>query len=121
MRVPTRRDESPVTGHQSLLGLTPLDATLTSERAAKSFSCNTYEKHTGGEGGGNAAILSLTSNICPPTSRASAMTRRHNADNGDFNSARLTLLRRPMVNVTFALRVSHSPGRDCILEFEPEP
>jgi hypothetical protein len=30
----------------------PLDTTLTSKRAAKSFSFNTYEKHTGGEGGG---------------------------------------------------------------------
>src|SRR5713226_1325879 len=42
--------QSPVTNHKSL-HLTPLDATLTSERAAKSFSCNTYKKHTGGEGG----------------------------------------------------------------------
>ena len=31
--------------------LTPLDSALTSKRAAKSFICNTYEKHTGGEGG----------------------------------------------------------------------
>src|SRR5713101_2298463 len=38
------------TNHKSLR-LTPLDATLTSERATKSFSCNTYKKHTGGEGG----------------------------------------------------------------------
>src|SRR3989442_2100263 len=30
----------------------PLDTTLTSKRAAKSFSFNTYKKHTGGEGGG---------------------------------------------------------------------
>ncbi len=30
------------------------------------------------------------------------MTRRHITDNGDFNSARLTLLLCPMVNVTFA-------------------
>ncbi len=31
--------------------LSPLDSALTSERAPKSFTCNTYEKHTGGEGG----------------------------------------------------------------------
>src|SRR5260370_10866913 len=32
--------------------VTPLDSALTSKRAAKSFTCNTYEKHTGGEGRG---------------------------------------------------------------------
>src|SRR6266568_907673 len=31
--------------------LSPLDSALTSKRAPKSFTCNTYEKHTGGEGG----------------------------------------------------------------------
>src|SRR5712691_1580402 len=31
--------------------LTPLDSALTSKRAAKSFTSNTYEKHTQGEGG----------------------------------------------------------------------
>src|SRR2546427_752481 len=31
--------------------LSPLDSALTSKRAAKSFTCNTYEKHTQGEGG----------------------------------------------------------------------
>jgi len=30
--------------------LSPLDSALTSKRAPKSFTCNTYEKHTGGEG-----------------------------------------------------------------------
>src|SRR6266571_5139371 len=30
--------------------LTPLDSALTSKRAPKSFTSNTYEKHTGGEG-----------------------------------------------------------------------
>src|SRR5258708_18476007 len=32
--------------------LTPLDSALTSKRASKSFRCNTYEKHTQGEGVG---------------------------------------------------------------------
>jgi hypothetical protein len=49
------------------------------------------------------------------------MTRRHNADNEDFTPARLTLVRSAMVNVTFALRVSDSPGKGCILEFEAKP
>src|SRR6266704_3624865 len=31
--------------------LTPLDSALTSKRASKSFTSNTYEKHTQGEGG----------------------------------------------------------------------
>ncbi len=31
--------------------LTPLDSALTSKRVSKSFTCNTYEKHTQGEGG----------------------------------------------------------------------
>jgi hypothetical protein len=49
------------------------------------------------------------------------MTRRHNAHNEDFTPAHLAPLRCLMVNVTFVLRVSHSPGRACILEFEAEP
>jgi hypothetical protein len=52
--------KSPVTNHESLrltpltstlakfTAATPLDSALTSKRAAKSFTCNTYEKHTGG-------------------------------------------------------------------------
>ena len=31
--------------------VSPLTSALTSKRAPKSFRCNTYEKHTGGEGG----------------------------------------------------------------------
>src|SRR5713101_3624903 len=54
--------ESPVTNHEFLrlshststltrfASASPLDSALTSKRAAKSFTCNTYEKHTGGEG-----------------------------------------------------------------------
>jgi hypothetical protein len=41
--------ESLVTNHESL-PLTPLDSALTSNRASKSFTSNTYEKHTQGEG-----------------------------------------------------------------------
>src|SRR2546425_12276082 len=35
--------------------VSPLDSALTSKRPAKSFTCNTYEKHTQGEGGPLAA------------------------------------------------------------------
>ena len=54
--------ESPVTNHEFLrlshststltrfASASPLDSALTSKRAAKSFTCNTYEKHTGGGG-----------------------------------------------------------------------
>ena len=47
---PFRIHQSPVTNHESL-PVSPLDSALTSKRAPKSFTCNTYEKHTGGEGG----------------------------------------------------------------------
>jgi len=46
--------------------LSPLDSALTSKRAAKSFTCNTYEKHTQGEGGpprGSTRITSHQSRI----------------------------------------------------------
>src|SRR5712692_8689683 len=43
--------------------VTPLDSALTSKRAAKPFTCNTYEKHSQGEGG-----ACPTSNLEPPTS-----------------------------------------------------
>jgi hypothetical protein len=58
--------ESPITSHRSLFAspaasiltnfasATPLDSALTSKRASKSFTSNTYEKHTGGEGRGPA-------------------------------------------------------------------
>src|SRR2546422_3752384 len=42
--------------------LTPLDSALTSKRPAKSFTSNTYEKHTQGEGGArSASFASFTS------------------------------------------------------------
>src|SRR5438445_176053 len=47
---PFRIHQSPVTNHESL-PVSPLDSALTSKRAAKSFTSNTYEKHTQGEGG----------------------------------------------------------------------
>jgi hypothetical protein len=58
-----RSHESPITSHRSLfvspsastltrfVSATPLDSALTSKRVSKSFASNTYEKHTGGEGG----------------------------------------------------------------------
>src|SRR5713101_8034366 len=93
-------------------------------KGSLSLLAATLTKNIPGGGGGGWQIhssFSLASNIFPPTSRAPAMTRRHNTANGDSSSARPTLLRHPMVNVTFVLRLSHSLGRDCILEFEAEP
>src|SRR5438445_12770533 len=46
---PFRIHQSPVTNHESL-PVSPLDSALTSKSVPKSFTCNTYEKHTGGEG-----------------------------------------------------------------------
>src|SRR3989442_7079721 len=46
---PFRIHQSPVTNHESL-PVSPLDSALTSKRAAKFFTSNTYEKHTQGEG-----------------------------------------------------------------------
>ncbi len=60
---PFRIHQSPVTNHESL-PVSPLDSALTSKRAPKSFTCNTYEKHTGGEGG--SLIQRPTSNLRPP-------------------------------------------------------
>src|SRR5713101_612320 len=42
--------QSPVTNHKSLR-LSPLISALTSKRAPKSFTSNTYKKHTQGGGG----------------------------------------------------------------------
>jgi hypothetical protein len=43
--------------------VSPLDSALTSKRAAKSFTSNTYEKHTGGEGG-SLSLLCLIHVLC---------------------------------------------------------
>src|SRR5713101_4828347 len=43
--------------------LSPLDSALTSKRGAKSFTSNTYEKHTQGEGG---PVQPPTSDLQPP-------------------------------------------------------
>src|SRR5260370_10768423 len=66
--------------------LSPLDSALTSKRAPKSFTCNTYEKHTQGEG----ALLAsdhespITSHESPPPcgtiSRATPAQRRTTND-----------------------------------------
>jgi hypothetical protein len=47
MVVPSERSEP----RDLSLRVTPLDSALTSKRASNSFTCNTYEKHTQGEGG----------------------------------------------------------------------
>src|SRR5712692_5645650 len=65
LQSPVYPEAGRVTNHKSLR-LTPLDATLTSERAAKSFSCNTYKKHTGGRGDG------LTPQVTGQTSQLTA-------------------------------------------------
>src|SRR5437879_139708 len=50
--------------------LTPLDSALTSKRAPKSFTCNTYEKHTQGEGvtSSHACLSASRSPGCQPPS-----------------------------------------------------
>jgi hypothetical protein len=51
LQSPVYPEAGRVTNHKSLR-LSPLISALTSKRASKSFTSNTYEKHTGGEGGG---------------------------------------------------------------------
>src|SRR5260370_41196547 len=54
----------------------------------------------GGEGGSKSTVpLSLASNFCPPTSKAPAMTRQHNTDNGDFSSTRPSVLLCPWLTL----------------------
>src|SRR5437899_7320837 len=50
--------------------LSPLDSALTSKRAAKSFTSNTYEKHTHGEGGASShtCLFASRSPGCQPPS-----------------------------------------------------
>src|SRR2546427_12621365 len=47
--------------------LSPLDSALTSKRAPKSFTCNTYEKHTQGEGSlvAQASACVWRRSVCP--------------------------------------------------------
>src|SRR5713226_3642223 len=52
----------------------PLDSALTSKRASKSFTSNTYEKHTQGEGG-----LVAQASACVPTRLPVATTTAHSA------------------------------------------
>src|SRR5712692_1339577 len=47
----------------------PLDSALTSKRACKSFTSNTYEKHTGGEG--VPLFPSVAATLPPESSRRS--------------------------------------------------
>ena len=72
---PFRIHQSPVTNHESL-PVSPLDSALTSKRAAKSFTCNTYEKHTQGEGvARSASFASFTSFASSASSPPSACAR----------------------------------------------
>src|SRR5712691_2552357 len=50
LQSPVYPEAGRVTNHKSLR-LSPLISALTSKRASKSFTSNTYEKHTQGEGG----------------------------------------------------------------------
>src|SRR5713226_4519046 len=50
LQSPVYPEAGMVTNHKSLR-LSPLISALTSKRASKSFTSNTYEKHTQGEGG----------------------------------------------------------------------
>ncbi len=52
----------------------PLDSALTSKRASNSFTSNTYEKHTQGEGG-----LVAQASACVPTRLPVAATTAHSA------------------------------------------
>src|SRR3989441_6660862 len=47
--------------------LSPLDSALTSKRAAKPFTSNTYEKHTQGEGGPPHVGTRITNHESPVT------------------------------------------------------
>jgi hypothetical protein len=57
--------------------LTPLDSALTSKRAAKSFTCNTYEKHTQGEGGPPRLGTRITNHESPVTASMRYNLPRH--------------------------------------------
>src|SRR6266478_5083497 len=70
---PFRIHQSPVTNHESL-PVSPLDSALTSKRAPKSFTCNTYEKHTQGEGCLPRVRTRITSHQSPVTSHESPIT-----------------------------------------------
>ena len=76
---PFRIHQSSVTNHESL-PVSPLDSALTSKRASKSFTSNTYEKHTQGEGG------------APPEFRISTFEFRRRSRGGAAFSIRGILL-----------------------------
>jgi hypothetical protein len=73
MVVPSERSEP----RDLSLRVTPLDSALTSKRASKSFTSNTYEKHTQGEGGLVAqasACVSAGLSVAATTAHQSRMT-----------------------------------------------
>src|SRR3989441_10218805 len=81
---------------------TPLDSALTSKRAAKSFTCNTYEKHTQGEGG-----LVAQASACDLTRfgwlAQNVLGKRHQSrvtnHQSPVSSASLTLLINPAIKL----------------------
>ncbi|SRR5712691_9675327 len=74
MVVPSEHRES----RDLSLRLTPLDSALTSKRVSKSFTSNTYEKHTHGEGGlvaqASACVSAGLSSVAATTAHQSRMT-----------------------------------------------
>ena len=70
---PFRIHQSPVTNHESL-PVSPLDSALTSKRAPKSFTCNTYKKGGEGEGCPLRVRTRVTNHESPVTSPNSPIT-----------------------------------------------
>src|SRR2546422_1311615 len=79
LQSPVYPEAGRVTNHESL-PVSPLESALTSKRASKSFTSNTYEKHTQGEGG------------APPEFRISTFEFRRRSRGGAAFSIRGILL-----------------------------
>jgi hypothetical protein len=132
--------KSPVTNHESLrltpltstltnfASASPLDSALTSKRAAKPFTCNTYEKHTQGEGGLVAQaepVLSTVEGACDFTrfgwlalnvlgkGHQSRVTNRQSP----VSSGSLTLLVNPAIKLALPFvfaRLCTLPEESCM-------
>src|SRR5712692_4841869 len=85
---PFRIHQSPITNHESL-PVSALDSALTSKRAAKSFTSNTYEKHTQGEGG------------CLPQDARLALTVLEEGSRGTGDSRLLSTFNCQLLTVAF--------------------
>src|SRR5260370_11977317 len=103
---------SPVTNHELLrlshltstlanfASATPLDSALTLKRASKSFTSNTYEKHTQGEGVGLfGSEHGVTSALCE--SRLCRDQSRVTNHQSPISPASLTLLFTPSIKLAF--------------------